>query len=161
MAPESMLCSSEAIGTVDEWCLAPASGSGELWVTVDGQWTRAGASFAFAVPLAPPMELAATLAYPGGFPYAGSVAVAKQFFKVTGLKPGASYEVRISDLSADIDLEVYADQYDYGSICESFLDGRVDDFCAASSTGAGELFIEIDGETTRTGGTYTLTVTAK
>jgi hypothetical protein len=159
MAPEAMLCSSQGIGLVDDWCLAPATGSGELWIVADGQWTRAGATFALDVPTAPPMELAGTLAHPAGLPYSGSVGVARQYYKVTGLTPGLRYSVGIGGLSADIDLEVYADQYDYGSLCESYLDGTVDDSCSAPANGAGELFIEIDGMTTRSGGAFTLSVT--
>jgi hypothetical protein len=161
MTPQAKLCASEAIGTVDETCVAPANGAGELWVSVDGQWTEDGAKFELEVPSAPAVQLAGTLAYPGRFPYSSAVGVTNQFFEVTGLAPGARYEVRISNLTADIDLEVHGDQYEYASLCESYESGTVDDFCTATADAAGKFFVELDGETTRNGGAYTLTITAK
>ena len=161
MTPEAKLCASEAIGTVDETCVAPANGSGELWVSVDGQWTEAGARFELAVPSAPAVALAGTLAYPGQLPYSSAIGVTNQFYEVTGLVPGARYEVRISNLTADIDLEVHGDRYGYASLCESYEIGTVDDFCTATADAAGKFFVELDGETTRNGGAYTLTITAK
>ena len=161
MAPEAKLCASGLVGHDAESCAAPASSSGELWVAVDGQWTQAGASFELDVPAAQAVELVGTVAFPADLPYSGSVGATKQFLKVTGLTPGAAYEVRISNLTADIDVEVYADEYEYASLCESYQSGVAEDFCDATPGPAGELIIEIDGETSTEGGSYTLALTAQ
>jgi hypothetical protein len=161
LSPDATLCASISVGPADESCVAPANADGELWVVSDGEWTQAGATFAVAVSPAPAMPLAGTLAYPAALPYAASVGTARQAFEITGLTPGAKYEVRISDLTADVDLQVFADVYRYRSLCESYLAGTADDTCDAVAGPRGELFVELDGETTPAGGSYRLSVTAR
>lgn len=161
MSQESRLCVSESVGIVTETCLAPASSSGEIWVYVDGEWTRDGARFELEVPAAQPAQLAGTLAYPAQLPYSGSVGVGDLVYEVTGLTPGARYEIRIANLTADIDLAVYGDPYEYGLLCESYASGTVDDSCTATADPEGVFFVEVDGETTRSGGSYTLSITAR
>lgn len=155
------LCESITVGGAAESCVAPVPSSGELWVEVNGEWTRTGASFAVDVPGAPAMSLAGALAFPAGFPHTGTVGATREFIEVGGLRPGATYEVRLTGLSADIDLGVFGDPYQYAALCESFQSGTVDDFCNAKATSSGKLFVEIDGTTTVAGGSYTLRVTAK
>lgn len=161
MLPETKLCASGRVGKVAENCTAPANASGELWLAIDGQWTQSGATFDLDVPAAAPVTLAGTLAYPAGLPHNGAEGATKQFLKVTGLTPGAAYEARISNLIADLDLEVYTDAYEYASVCESISSGTVDDYCTATAGSAGEFIIEVDGETSPAGGSYTLSLTAK
>lgn len=161
MIPETRLCRSGLVGRLDEACFAPAGPAGDLWIAVDGGWTRSGATFDVDVPAAAPVTLAATLAAPDGLPYAGAVGATRQFVKVTGLAPGAVYTVRLSNLAVDLDLEVYGTGYHYGSLCESFHEGVEEDACEAAANPAGALYVEIDGETTIAGGAYTLTVTPR
>lgn len=161
MTDQVQLCHSAMVGHVDERCTAPANQAGELWIAVDGQWTQSGASFAIDLPATQPVTLASTLAFPAAFPYAGVVGATKKFVKVTGLAAGTTYEVRISGLAADLDLEAYQDAYEYRSVCESFLSGTVDDFCDATPNAAGELIIEIDGQTSPAGSVFTLAITAR
>lgn len=161
MEPGTELCASEVIGLGAETCVAPANASGELWIAVDGQWTRAGATFRVEVPGTEPLPIAATLAWPSAFPYAGAIGVAEQMFEVTGLIPGARYEVRITNLTADLDLDVHADPYDYALLCESYASGTVDDACVATADASGRFYVEVDGGTTRGGGSYTLKLTVQ
>ncbi|MGC3998337.1 MAG: Ig-like domain-containing protein [Anaeromyxobacter sp.] len=154
------LCASFSVGRFDDWCIAPATGTGELWVTVDGQWTGHGASFDLDVPAAPEVAAALTLGL-AEVPYAGAIGSNRQVVKVTGLAPGAAYEVRLSGLTADVDLEVYADRYKYDSLCESFVSGTSDDACDATAGESGELYLELDGESSAEGGDYTLSLTAR
>lgn len=161
MTSQTQLCSSEVIGTADESCVAPASASGEIWVMVDGQWTRSGASFKVAVAADAPVSVIATLAYPAQFPYAGSVGVARQYFKVTGLTPGSKYEAKISNLTGDLDLEVYGDSYEYAKLCDAYHVGIMDEACTATVGASGEFVVEVDGEPSVQGSNYTLTLTAK
>jgi hypothetical protein len=156
---ESLACDSDYVGLIPDSCTALADASGGLWVVADGQWTTAGATFALDAPAAQPVTLAGTLAYPAGFPYAGSVGATRQYYGVAGLTPSARYEVKISNLTADIDVAVYDDLYRYRLLCESIELGTADDFCTASSGAAGELVIEVDGQTTLSGGPFTLAVT--
>ncbi len=157
----AQVCVSQQGGTEPESCMAQANASGELWVVADGQWTDGGAQFDLTAPAAAPVKLDGTIAFPAGLPRSGSIGVGEAFYKVTGLTPGASYEVRISNLSADVDVEVYGDVYQFNSLCASFKPGTVDDACVAAASTAGELFVEVDGESTRSGGQYTLSVTAR
>lgn len=161
MQAEALLCQSDDIGTTPDECVAPANANGELWIAIDGEWTHAGAQFTLAFPPAESLPVAGTLAYPAAFPYPGCVGNGKRLFEVTGLAPGGSYEVRISNLTADVDLWVYGDTYEYGLLCSSYQNGTVDDLCTARASAAGSFFVELDGETTTSGGTYTLTLTPK
>ncbi len=161
LAAGTRLCASTRVGLVAETCVAPASASGELWILVDGQWTRSGASFDLDVPATLPVDLAATLAFPAAFPYAGAVGATRQYLSVTGLTPGATYKATISGLTADLDLAVYADPYRYRLLCESVQTGTADDSCTVAAGASGELIVEIDGETSPEGGPYSLAVTAQ
>ena len=161
LAPESRLCVSARIGLVAESCVAPANASGELWLVVDGEWTQSGASFDVDAPAADPVALAATLAFPAAFPYSGAVRATRQYLKVTGLAPGATYQARISNLTADLDLAVYADSFRYGVLCESLQPGTADDSCTVAAPASGELILEVDGETSPAGGPFTLAMTAQ
>ena len=144
-----------------EACVAQANANGEFWVVADGQWTDTGAQLQLSVPAAAPVRLDGTIAFPGGSPRSGSVGVSESFYKVSGLAPGSSYEVRISNLSADIDVEVFGDVYQFNALCASYESGTVDDSCTASPNAAGELFVEIDGLSSPSGGNWTLSLTAK
>jgi hypothetical protein len=161
LAPEKMLCDSITVGTVPESCIAEANAAGELWIVVDGQWTHAGASFSVDVPGAASMDLAGTLVFPAQLPKSATVGTIQEFYEVTGLTRGAAYEVRISNLTADIDLAVFGDPYEYAALCKSYKSGTADDFCVAKASADGELFVEIDGTTTLDGGSYTLTLAAR
>lgn len=151
-------CSSANVDTNAESCVVAASAAGDVLVQVDGKYTEAGADFRLSLPAPAPEPVDGTIASPGGLPYTATIGVAEKFFKVTGLTPGSAYEVRISGLTADIDVEVYADGYMYKSLCASYKPDLVDDFCTAMASSAGELYVEIDGESSGNGGKYTLTV---
>jgi len=161
MSPETLVCASLSVGDYSEWCVAPATAAGELWIQVDGQWTRSGASFALDLAPSEPVVPVATLAFPAGVPYTASVGATNQFLALTGLTPGTPYEVKLSGLTADLDVEVYADPYEYASLCESYLEGTSDDACVATAGAAGEFIIEVDGRTSLEGSGYTLSVTPK
>ncbi|GEJ56691.1 Ig-like domain-containing protein [Anaeromyxobacter diazotrophicus] len=155
----ALACASQTAGTVPESCTAPASAAGELYLAVDGSWTEDGASFQVETGPAAPLTHA-DLAFPAQLPAAGTVDRGEKDYRVTGLTPGASYVVRISGLSDDADLDVYSDAYHYTTACSSYASGKVDDFCTAVATAAGELFVEVDGESTSSGASFTLSVTA-
>jgi hypothetical protein len=159
LAPEAELCRSESIGRYDESCVAPASAAGDLWIVVDGQWTRDGATFALDLPETEPVELADVLAYPEELPRSGEVGVEKRYLEIVGLAPGTAYEVRISGLTADVDLAVWADPYTYALLCESYAADVVEDFCVATAGESGTFFVELDGQTSRYGGPWTLALT--
>lgn len=152
-------CASQTAGTVPESCTAQASAAGELYLAVDGSWTEDGSSFQLETAAAVPFAHA-TVAFPDQLPVAGTVDRGETDYRVTGLTPGASYVVRISGLGDDADLDVYSDAYHYAAACSSYASGKVDDFCTAAATAAGELFVEVDGESTQSGASFTLTVTA-
>lgn len=161
LEPGTRLCASGRVGTVAETCVAPANATGELWVVVNGEWTRSGATFDLDVPAAEPVSPAATLAFPAAFPYAGAVGATRQYLRVTGLTPGATYQALLSDLTADLDLAVYADAFRYRLLCESVQAGTTDDSCTVAASDSGELILEIDGETSPEGGPYSLAFTAQ
>jgi hypothetical protein len=161
MAPGSLLCDSVQVGDWDEWCVAPASATGELWIAVDGEWTRDGATFTLQLPASEEVALTGPPLTPATLPYAGAVGATHQFLGLTGLTPGQAYEVRLSNLTADIDLAVYADRYEYRSLCESFRDGTADDACVATAGADGAFVVEVDGRTTLEGGGFTLSVTPR
>jgi Bacterial Ig-like domain (group 2) len=161
MSPETLLCGSLTVGDYPEQCVAPAGPSGELWIRIDGQYTRSGASFRLDLPPTAPVTTVATLAFPDGVPYVSAVGATNEFLSVTGLTPGATYQVKLSGLAADLDVAVYADPYEYASLCESYLDGTVDDACDATAGAGGEFVIEIDGRTSPAGSGYTLSVTPR
>jgi hypothetical protein len=161
MSSPSELCVSEKVGHYAESCVAPASSAGELWIKVDGEWTNAGAQFSIEVSAAAPVTLAGTLAFPAQLPRTADIGPTTDLFKVSGLTPGAKYEVKLSQLSADIDLQVYGDLYEYALLCASYKEGTADDACIAKAGTAGELYVAVSGETTHGGGTYTLGLTLK
>jgi hypothetical protein len=161
LSDDAELCTSEAVGKAAESCSAPANAVGELYVTVDGEWSEEGSGFQLDVSPAAPVSLAATLAFPGGVPVTGSVGSGELFYVVTGLTPGAAYEVRLSQLTGDADLEVYADRYEFKSACTSYNSGTAAEACVAAANAAGELLVEVDGESTANGSAFKLDVVAK
>jgi hypothetical protein len=52
MTSGARLCGSKRVEVVVDSCVAPATALGELWIAVDGFWTRAGAGFTLDVPAA-------------------------------------------------------------------------------------------------------------
>lgn len=158
LSEAALLCASQNVGTTPESCVAPASAAGELYLVVDGTWSEAGADFVLSIDAPAPAATKASLTL-AQLPLGGSVDTGEVDYKVSGLNPGGRYAVRISGLSADADLEVFGDAYQYASLCASFLSGRVDDACTAAANAAGELFVEVDGESTASGASFTLSVT--
>jgi hypothetical protein len=159
LADAAELCVSSTVGTAPESCAAPANAEGELYLAVDGTWTEAGAKFLVEAEPASPPPLRGTVAFPADLPLKGTVDATEANYRVTGLTPGARYLVRLSGISDDLDLEIYADAHQYRSLCASYLAGLVEDACTATATAAGELFVEVDGESTRRGSDFTVSVT--
>ncbi|BDG09625.1 Ig-like domain-containing protein [Anaeromyxobacter paludicola] len=160
LAQDALLCSSSTVGTAPESCLAQATAKGELFVSVDGTWSEAGSSYQLALATPTPAALAGTLAL-GQPALSGSVDAHTAVYKVTGLTPGAQYQLKLSGLTADLDLAVYSDPYLYGEACASYLSGNVDDACTTTASAAGELYAEVDGESSGTGGHFQLSVAAR
>jgi hypothetical protein len=160
LSDAAQLCVSQTSGLFPEDCLAPANASGELYVQVDGQWTASGSTFSVNVAAQAPATLGATLAFPGGLPYAGSVRE-RDVYKVTGLTAGASYTVGLTHLADDADLEVFGDAVLYTSLCASSASGKANDACAATASAAGELYVVVENEGQADSTAFTLEVSAR
>jgi hypothetical protein len=160
LAEAAQLCVSQTSGLFPESCVAPASPQGELYVQVDGQWTASGSPFSVNVVPQAPVALGATLAFPAGLPYAGAVRE-RSVYRVTGLTAGAAYNVAITHLSDDADLEVFADPVLYTSLCASSGSDTANDACAATASAAGDLFVAVENSGESDSTRFTLEVAAR
>lgn len=123
-------------------CSAPANGDGELFVVVDGWATAAGSPFVLDV--TDGARLDASIAY-GAEPYLGEVDPAGGQYELTGLEPGVEYVVTVTDLSDDVDLEVFADPWFETSACGSWRWDTKAEYCSAVADADGRLYVFVDG----------------
>ena len=82
--------------------------------------------------------------------------------RVTGLASKFAHPVNLTGLSDDAILRVWSDPLQNPSFfqCLSNNIGASDESCTANSSGAGELYIQIDGSSTSEGTPFTLDVVA-
>jgi hypothetical protein len=136
-------------------CIAIANGSGKLFVELAG---AAGTPFSLYVhPYVPP-AVDATLTYgTAALPLAGTLVTEVRFYGVTGLAPGAPYDVTLTSISSSADLFVFPDSsFLPASVsCSSTNAGAADEYCRVVANHSGEIFAIISGAP---GTTFTLGV---
>ncbi|MDH3325964.1 MAG: tetratricopeptide repeat protein [Gammaproteobacteria bacterium] len=159
----SVVCGSANAGIIDEWCATTANVSGTLWIQVNPINASTGANYVLNVSAAPLPQ--GTLAQPLpvtsalSAPYAGSVGVVdSSYYSITGLTPGAAYEVSLTGLSGNADLYLYLTAKMNVIGCQSNNVGTASEICTLIADVSGNLWIKVDGSASAGGATFTLNV---
>jgi len=147
-------CQSGTVGvTADESCVATTNAAGDLYVLVDGAYAGSGGNFTLDMVVVGTVLDGAGL----GILHSGSLPGSTDgYYQVINLTPDTEYTVELTGLTGDLHLRVYSDG-NFGILeCESQNPGITSESCLATSTGAGQLFIKVDGINAPAGGSFTL-----
>jgi len=160
-------CYSGNTGLDDEACSIESNGSGEIWVKVSGNNTKAGATYSLTIsdymglPSEGSQDLPMKLIYNTDFPHSGSVNILTSYYKITGLSPDTIYDISLSSVSAPVHLNVYSSHSwssNECSIATTIFTGKVE--CSTMPNSEGVLWVKVSGSSTSSGAEYNLNVTS-
>lgn len=147
--------SDAAVATVGSNGLVTAVGPGA--VTVTASHTSTGISGTAD------LTARVVVAVPSAsLPQAAAVGTGQTYVKISGLTAGAFYQVSLTGLTDDADLEVYSDLSRAAAAqkCVSQAVGQAPESCVAPANAAGELVLVADGQWTEEGAEFTLDAVA-
>jgi len=133
--------------TSDVLCTATANSSGIINIRVADRNSNYGAFYTLGVSagaLNEGSEVSPVLLNPANLPYTGQVATTTSYYKVNGLQASTLYAVSLTNLTSKATLRVY-DGVLSSELCSSYNANTQDELCGATSTTAGELFVEVTG----------------
>lgn len=144
-------------------CIELSDGSGQLNITVNSSSSLYGAFYTLGVSAGAINE--GTLASPQAIdintmPYNGQVATTSSYYKITGLLADTLYEVALSNLTRQANIEVFDGDsaYSFSSrTCYTNETGTANKLCGGTSSATGEMFIEVTGSAD--GAHFTLNLT--
>lgn len=150
-------CSSNNAGTAIEECSTVTTADGELYVAVTATLST---TYSITVKPVPVNEGTADipLEIVTGKTSGAQVGIGSSYYKISGLTPGLVYDISMTDILAEADLEVSM-LGDYSSaLCQSQNTGSQDELCSLPANFLGELYIKTSSPAA--GAYYSLTVTA-
>ena len=150
-------CSSNNAGNEIEECSTVTSAEGKLFLSVT---SAASTSYSITVKPVPANQgsTATPVSLSPSSSVTGQVGVGTSYYKVSGLTPGLVYDISMTNILAEADLEVTL-QHDFmGVECQSQNTGSQDESCQLPANFLGELYIKATSPSA--GAYYALTVTA-
>ncbi len=128
---------------------APVGGTLYVRVAVDGVFSPGGGTYLIDVFPAPtttegadgaPLDITSDLPFLGRGYNLGNTLATSNFYVVSGLTPSTTYRVQITNLTANVDLRVYAESTFDTLLCSAQV-SSIAETCEAQSTAGGELYI--------------------
>ena len=139
---------------------AVANELGEIWVSIEElNDSLAGATYALSIEPYVGESSEGTKDTPvlltvGDLPFSGTVGYINSHYKITGLSPNTSYEIKLDNSSNEVRMRAYANDTFAGYLCDT-SSGNV---CQATTNTFGEIWLEVYGKTSKNGATYNLTI---
>lgn len=157
----SMVCDTSPVNSGRESiCRGKPTGTTVyLRVSNTGYLTNGGYHYLDITPVPSAEGSAASPVAIGSTSHSGSVNVGVSYYQANNLAANTTYTVSLTGVSGDPDLYVFNNATMSGAAsCRSIKGSNQTELCQASSDSNGKLWIFVDGELSRSGGSYQIQV---